>query len=120
MSSSAGSFVLASFCAASSTGRCLLTASSSARIDFWRPTKSGTTMCGKTMMSRRGRRGTRSPPPGGWPCGSRLSLRKSMRFPPFLRGLGSLLIQDDRLFFVDDDLFRNQDFLDVGLGRDVV
>ena len=35
-----------------------LIASSSALIDFSRPTKSGTTMCGKTMMSRSGRSGT--------------------------------------------------------------
>jgi hypothetical protein len=40
---------------------CLFIASSSALIDFWRPTKSGTTMCGKTMMSRSGKRGTTMP-----------------------------------------------------------
>ncbi|WP_369293117.1 MULTISPECIES: hypothetical protein [unclassified Stappia] len=34
-----------------------LITSSSARIDFSRPTKSGTIMCGKTTISRRGRTG---------------------------------------------------------------
>src|SRR5213080_2832483 len=83
MSSSAGSLVLASFCAARRMNFCLFIASSRARIDFWRPTKSGTTMCGKTMMSRSGRSGTRSP--AVWGCGSRgsrFSFRKSIR-PPF-------------------------------------
>ena len=42
-------------------------ASSSAAIDFSRPTNSGTTMCGKTMMSRKGRSG-----------------RTRVRFPSFL------------------------------------
>src|SRR5262249_42029857 len=131
MSSSAGSFVLASFWAASSTGRCLLTASSSARIDFCRPTNSGTTMCGKTMMSRSGSRGTRSSPPAGGPWGSRLSFRNSMQsysawLPlaldggPGSGGLGRLLVEDDRLLAVGHDLLRYQDLLDVRLAGDVV
>src|SRR5439155_13554505 len=121
MSSSAGSFVLASFCAARRMNFCLFIASSRARIDFWRPTKSGTTMCGKTMMSRSGRSGTRSPPPcGGWSFGSRFSFRKSIG-PPFpLGGLGRLLEQDDRLLLVGDDLLRDENLLDVRLRRDVV
>src|SRR5213592_2570612 len=83
MSSSAGSLVLASFCAARRMYFCLFIASSRARIDFCRPTKSGTTMCGKTMMSRSGRSGTRSPPAcGGASRASRFSFRKSIR-PPF-------------------------------------
>src|SRR5213596_772427 len=83
MSSSAGSLVLASFCAARRMNFCLFIASSRARIDFCRPTKSGTTMCGKTMMSRSGRSGTRSPPAcGGATRESRFSFRKSIR-PPF-------------------------------------
>src|SRR5215813_6500560 len=131
MSSTAGSFVLASFWAASSTGRCLLTASSSARIDFWRPTSSGTTMCGKTMMSRNGSRGTRSSPPAGGPWGSRLSFRNSMQsYSAWLPlastaargsgGLGRLLIENDRLLAVGHDLLGDQDLLDVGLAGDVV
>ena len=44
---------------------CLFIASSSALMDFCRPTKSGTTMCGKTMMSRSGSSGTRTPVPPG-------------------------------------------------------
>src|SRR2546421_5049837 len=121
MSSSVGSLVLASFCAASRMNFCLFIASSSARIDFWRPTNSGTTMCGKTMMSRSGRRGTRSPLPwGGWSFGSRLSFRKSIGPPFSLGGLGRLLEQDDRLLLVGDDLFRDEDLLDVRLRRDVV
>jgi len=62
MSSGVGSFVLAFFCAASKISLCWLIASSSALIDFSRPTKSGTTMCGNTMMSRKGSRGKLSPP----------------------------------------------------------
>src|SRR3954447_13445497 len=38
---------------------------SSARIDFSRPTNSGTIMCGKTTMSRRGSTGNVSTVPGG-------------------------------------------------------
>ncbi len=37
-------------------------ASSSAPMDFSRPTNSGTTMCGKTTMSRNGSSGTRRGP----------------------------------------------------------
>ena len=77
-----GSFVFASFCAASRMNFCLFIASSSALIDFWRPTKSGTTMCGKTMMSRSGSSGTRSPAPAGSSVCSFLSFRKSMTFVP--------------------------------------
>ena len=57
MSSAAGSLVLAFFWAHSRMALSPAMASSSAAIDFCRPTKSGTTMCGKTMMSRSGRRG---------------------------------------------------------------
>src|SRR5919198_1394357 len=121
MSSSAGSFVFASFCAASRMNFCLFIASSRARMDFWRPTNSGTTMCGKTMMSRSGRSGTLSPPPcGGCSRGPPLSFRKSIG-PPFpLGGLGRLLEQDDRLLPVGDDLLRDEYLLDVRLRRDVV
>jgi hypothetical protein len=57
MSSGAGSFVFAFFCAQRRMALSWAIASSRAAIDFCRPTKSGTTMCGKTMMSRRGSSG---------------------------------------------------------------
>src|SRR5262249_9391857 len=121
MSSSAGSFVFASFCAARRMNFCLFIASSRARMDFWRPTKSGTTMCGKTMMSRSGSRGTRRLPVDGWSRESRLSFLKSMRPPCSGSGrLGGLLVEDDRLLLVGDHLLGDEHFLDVGLRRDVV
>src|SRR5262249_8633784 len=101
---------------------CLFIASSSARMDFCRPTNSGTTMCGKTMMSRSGRSGTRRPPCGD--CGSRLSFRKSIEILSALRrasgGFGRLLIETDRVLAVGDDFLRDQHLFDVGLRRDVV
>ncbi len=57
MSSSPGSLVLAFFWAHSRMALSPFMASSRAAIDFCRPTKSGTTMCGKTMMSRSGSSG---------------------------------------------------------------
>ena len=83
MSSATGSLVFAFFCAASRMSLSCDIASSSAAIDFSRPTKRGTTMCGNTMMSRRGSRGTVRT--GGlFPAGSFLSsLRKNIgRLPP--------------------------------------
>ena len=58
MSSATGSLVFAFFWAASRMSLSFFIASSRAAIDFSRPTKSGTTMCGKTMMSRSGSSGT--------------------------------------------------------------
>ena len=58
MSSSRGSLVLAFFWAASTSSLSPAIASSSALTDFSRPTNSGTTMCGNTMMSRSGSRGS--------------------------------------------------------------
>src|SRR5262245_42326453 len=119
MSSSAGSFVFASFCAARRIDFCFAIASSSARMDFWRPTKRGTTMCGNTMMSRKGSSGTRSAP--GWGVwGSRLTFRKSIQPSLGLRSFGGLLVEHDRLLAVGDDLFRDQHLFDVRLRRDVV
>src|SRR4051812_31132150 len=63
MSSGAGSLVFAFFCAARRMSLSCAIASSSAAMDFSRPTNSGTTMCGKTMMSRSGSRGTVRTPP---------------------------------------------------------
>ena len=53
----AGSSSPASFCVASRICLSARITSSSALIDFSRPTKSGTIMCGKTTMSRSGRTG---------------------------------------------------------------
>ena len=81
MSSGAGSLVFAFFCAARRMSLSWDIASSSAAIDFSRPTKSGTTMCGKTMMSRSGSRGTVRIP--DLLLGSFLSsLRKNIGFLP--------------------------------------
>jgi hypothetical protein len=52
-----GSLIFAFFCAQSRMLRSPAIASSRALIDFSRPTKSGTTSCGKTMSSRSGRSG---------------------------------------------------------------
>ena len=57
MSSAIGSFVFAFFWAQRRMALSWAIASSRAAIDFCRPTNSGTTMCGKTMMSRRGSSG---------------------------------------------------------------
>ncbi len=57
MSSGVGSFVLAFFCAERTISLSPAIACSSALIDFSRPTNSGTTMWGNTMMSRKGRSG---------------------------------------------------------------
>src|SRR5882672_10857708 len=101
---------------------CLFIASSSALIDFWRPTKSGTTMCGKTMMSRSGKSGMRSPPPLG-PSFFSFSLRKSMVTRFLVRKAASgtarasrrllgFLVDDERLLALADDLFGDHHFLD--------
>src|ERR1700722_19774165 len=72
MSSAAGSWVLAFFWAQSRSSLFWRIASSMAAIDFSRPTKSGTTMWGKTMMSRSGSNGRIRVflPSGFRPCSS--------------------------------------------------
>src|SRR4029077_20052656 len=57
MESGAGSSSDAFFCVASKINVSERITSSSALIDFSRPTKSGTIMCGKTTMSRSGSTG---------------------------------------------------------------
>src|SRR5512139_707812 len=57
ISSSSGSFVEGSICEERKISRSNERAASRAAMDLSRPTKRGTTMCGKTTMSRRGRRG---------------------------------------------------------------
>ena len=59
-----GSSSPASFCVASRICLSARITSSSALIDFSRPTKSGTIMCGKTTMSRSGRTGKVLSPEG--------------------------------------------------------
>src|SRR5262249_13063098 len=127
MSSSPGSFVFASFWAASRMNFCLFIASSSALIDFWRPTNSGTTMWGNTMISRKGRSGTRCVlPPGASSRLSFLSFRNSIGSPlpdrstTALRRLRGLLVQDDGLLVLGDDLLGDQHLLDVRLRGNVV
>jgi acyl-CoA hydrolase len=53
----AGSSSAAFICVASKIGLSAFITSSRARIDFSRPTNSGTIMCGNTTMSRSGRTG---------------------------------------------------------------
>jgi acyl-CoA hydrolase len=55
MASVAGSSSVALICVASRMWRSVRTTSSSARIDFSRPTNSGTIMCGNTTISRSGK-----------------------------------------------------------------
>ncbi len=94
MSSGEGSLVFAFFCAARRMSFSCAIASSSAAMDFSRPTKSGTTMCGKTMMSRSGRSGTVRTA-GRRPGGSDFSLlRKNMVLAS--RGLGCSLSGEKR------------------------
>ena len=58
MSSGLGSSLPAAFCATNMIWRPASIATSSALIDFGRPTKSGITMCGKTTTSRSGSNGS--------------------------------------------------------------
>jgi hypothetical protein len=57
MESAAGSSSEAFFCVASKMKVSERITSSRARMDFSRPTKSGTIMCGKTTISRSGNTG---------------------------------------------------------------
>src|SRR5690606_21190897 len=110
-----------------------LIACSSAAIDFSRPTKSGTTMCGKTMMSRSGRRGRLfalplRPPVGSlsflWKNTERLSDQRA-RAPaicavPRSGEAGFLLVHDERLLAAHHDVLVHHDLLDAVVARDLV
>jgi hypothetical protein len=64
MASRAGSSSPAFFCVTSRMKMPKRTASSSARIDFWRPTNNGTTRCGNATTSRSSSTGTDRVSPG--------------------------------------------------------
>src|SRR5579872_1409533 len=124
MSCGPGSETLASFCATSKIGCLRASAASRALMDFWRPTKIGYTWCGKTISSRKGRRGTVSPCPlrPSFLSFLSLSLRKSIgcRSLGFSGGFGGFLVDQQRLFFLRNHLLGNQNLLDVGLRGDLV
>src|SRR5688572_25460765 len=138
MSSGVGSLVFAFFWAASRISLSCAIASSRAAIDFSRPTKSGTTMCGNTMMSRRGRRGsTRCFRAAGLPLSFLLKnigiLSAAGEGKPYCRRCpggvrprrlsqlpGFLLEDHQRLVAAGDDLFVDVHFLDAAARRDVV
>src|SRR2546425_7561684 len=117
MSSSVGSLVLASFCDDKNIGPCFWVASSKALIERCRPTKSGTTICGKTTISLSGSKGTRTGPPT-CSLSSFLSLRNNIDSP--LSALCGLGVYDNRSFVPVDHVVGNNDLLDVRLGRHVV
>src|SRR6185503_19861694 len=118
MSSSVGAFVLASFCEDKKIKLCFCVASSNALIDRCRPTNSGTTICGNTIVSRRGSNGTLTGPE---PCSlsSFFSLRNNITIT-LLSALCSLCVYDDRRLMLFHDILRNHHFLDIRLGGHVV
>src|SRR4030095_6847105 len=113
MSSSLVSFVLASFCEDKNIRLCFWVASSSALMDRCRPTKSGTTIWGKTIMSLNGSRGTRVAPDSG-SLSSFLSFRNSITVP-LLSALCGLGVYDDRRFMSFHDILGYHHFFDVRL-----
>src|SRR3989338_2284653 len=125
MSSSRGSFVFAFTWATSRTSFSLLIASSRAAMDFSRPTKRGTTMWGKTIMSLRGRRGTRNPAGFSGTLGlfPNIFTYKLTTTPPESKGLRRfrlLFVDDDRFLLLQDHFLADHNFLDVRAGGDVV
>src|SRR5512143_1760543 len=109
MSSSCGSFVEASRCAARKKRRSWDRAASSDAIDLSRPTNRGATMWGNTTMSRNGSSG-------------RILFLSSIRPSAIetLRQLGLLALDDLRGDPAVHDVFGNDALLDVALGRDLV
>src|SRR5690606_35251325 len=102
-------------CATSRSCRSPWLAASSAAIDLARPTKSGTTMCGNTTMSRSGSSGsTRCSP--RW----RRASSSSRKIPTALRRLRLALEHEDRLRSLLDDLLAHDHLLDVVARGDVV
>src|SRR3989337_2665678 len=116
MSFSVGSLVFASFCDDKKIGPCFWAASSRALIERCRPTKRGTTIWGKTMISRRGRRGPVSKPLASLSLSSFLSLRNNIS-PPSLCTLCRLAINDNRGLVAGRHLFGDDHFLNIRLGR---
>src|ERR671922_1718628 len=113
MSSSFGSLVLASFCEDKNMRLCFWVASSSALIDRCRPTKSGTTIWGKTIMSLSGSKGTRIGPDIA-SFSSFLSLRNNITVP-LLSALCGLGVYDYRRFMSFYDILGYHHFFDVRL-----
>src|SRR5262245_42103597 len=113
MSSSLGSLVFASFCEERKIKLCFCVASSRALIDRCLPTNSGTTICGKTMMSRSGSKGTLAGP-DGCSLSSFLSFRNNIQGPLLcaLRGLG---VYHNRRFMSFDDILGDDHLFDVRL-----
>src|SRR5262245_61436882 len=129
MSRSFGSSWAASRWAQSRSSRLPFIASSSASIDFWRPTNSGTTMCGKTTMSRSGRSGSDLRAGGAPVCVTRdfLGSSSSRKIPMVLSsaepgsgGLRFLLEHQERLAPLLDHLLADHALLDVIARGDVV
>src|SRR3972149_1686020 len=116
MSFSVGSLVFASFCDDKKIGPCFWVASSKALNERGRPTKRGTTIWGKTMISRRGRRGPVSKPLASLSLSSFLSLRNNIS-PPSLCTLCRLAINDNRGLVTGRHLFGDDHFLNSRLGR---
>src|SRR5262245_3690683 len=117
MSSGVGSFVFALFCAARKISLSRAIASSSAAMLLSRPTKSWLTMCGNTMMSRRGSAG--SVRRGPWPLPSPSCL-KNIDIGLLLPDAGFLVIDDERRIAREDRFVVHDDFLDALLRRHVV
>src|SRR3989304_2718020 len=116
MSFSVGSLVFASFCDDKKIGPCFWVASSRALIERCRPTNSGTTICGKTMISRRGRRRPVSKPLASLSLSCFFSLRNNIP-PPSLCTLCRLAINDNRGLVTGRHLFGDDHFLNSRLGR---
>src|SRR5262245_13633546 len=133
MSRSFGSSWAASRWAHSRSSRLPFIASSSASIDFCRPTNSGTTMCGKTTMSRSGSSGRALRLSGSplWVTRDRLASSSSRKIPMVLSSLAGvaearsggfrlLLEHEQRLASLFDHLLADHALLDVIARGDVV
>src|SRR2546422_680273 len=130
MSRSFGSSCAASRWAHSRSSRLAFIASSSASIDFGRPTNSGTTMWGSTTMSRSGSSGSafRDFSVPLWVTRDRLASSSSRKIPMVLSsllgaesgGLRLLLEHEQRLASLFDHLLADHALFDVIARRDVV
>src|SRR5258706_5543111 len=130
MSRSFGSSWAASRCAQSRSSRPPFIADSSASIDFCRPTNSGTTMCGKTTMSRSGSSGSDLRAGGApvWVTRDFLASSSSRKIPMVLSSwvrresgrLRLLLEHEQRLAPPFDHLLADHALLDVIARGDVV
>src|SRR4029453_9290580 len=121
MSPSSESSLVAMRCAASSSSRPPATASSRALMDFGRPTNNGTTMVGKTTMSRSGSSGTIRASRAGGSFGvvppSSLLKKDISRL---LGGLGFPLVDQQRRGALLDRLLAHDALFDVVGGGGLV